>query len=264
MLARLALRMAAIEALAPSDAIEADGPFPTIAGPRVYDSRQAPIDGADDIEGQPILIVYTEMQDFRPYASGSTRPDYTQVQLIVEMMIASTGIVTVQLPDGSTQDIGTLDAPIMEAKHEALLDLLEATVRRRLEAVYDASPEGQRFRAIAAGFAHVESVPARDDSRTVRLAARTLTFHTKIKMDGWPDPSLNPATPTGLDALPEPLRSLAKALPASSPALETCASIAALLANPAALTPLSTIVVSTNADRSSPPSPADVTAQVNF
>lgn len=264
MLSRLALRIAAIEALAPSDAVELGLPMPTIAGNRVYDSRQSPIDSAADIEGKPIVIVYTEAQDFKPYPSGSTRADDTHVTLIIELMIASRGIVTIGLPDGTTQDVGTLDTPMMEGPQEALLDLLEAMVRRRLDTRADASPEGLRFRNIAAGFKSIESVPARDDSRTVRMAARTLSFQAKIPMDRWPDATLSPVTVTGLDALPEPLRSLAKSLPASSPHLATCQAIASAIADPADLTPLQQIGITADINRSSPQTPPDITGIVTF
>ena len=65
-LARLALRLAAIEALLPS-AVAATGPYPTVAGAQVYDSRLDPIADPDaweafltEVEGNPIVIVYTE------------------------------------------------------------------------------------------------------------------------------------------------------------------------------------------------------------
>ena len=264
MLARTALRLAAIEALAPAAAVASGAPLPTIAGPRVYDSRQQPLDAVDEIEGLPILIVYTENQEFLPYGTGTTRPDNTTVTLIIEIMIAAKALVTIAMPDGSTQDVGTLDTPIMEGPQEALLDLLEATVRRRLDGVFDVDAQTQLFRKVCGGFKHVHSIPARDDTRTVRFAARTLTFEAKVVMDQWPAPSLSPSSPTGFDALPEPLKSVAKALPSSSPGFAICTLLAGAIVRPAALTPLSTISIGMDEDRTAKQTPTDITAAANF
>ena len=100
-LARLALRLAAVEALCPAAALAASpaGPFPTVAGDRVYDSRIdliAAAEGTDDlaaalaeIENKPILVVYTEEQGTTPYGEVKYPAGEEIVTLVIEAMIAS-------------------------------------------------------------------------------------------------------------------------------------------------------------------------------
>ncbi|MEB2519842.1 hypothetical protein SOP85_31175, partial [Pseudomonas sp. YuFO20] len=60
MLAREFLRLCALEALAPSGAPES-GPWPTLAGKYVFDTRLDPI---DDLAGPlPVISVYTENEE---------------------------------------------------------------------------------------------------------------------------------------------------------------------------------------------------------
>jgi hypothetical protein len=265
MLSRLALRLAAVEALAPY-AVHATGAFPTIAGARVFDSRQDPVDALDAIEGQPILIVYTEQGLGSPYPHGRQMAhsgEYT-IDLTIEAMIAARAVVEVQNEDGSTSSYGTLEAPIMEREHEALLDLLEATVMRRLVHPTDAGdPAVALFRGVGWELRHAETVPLRDPSRTVRLAARTILLRFQIPADGWPEPALVYVPPAGLDRLPEPLRRVAKALDPASSGAQLCAKLAGLIADPAPLTALRDIRITAAADRDlSQPLPADFTADV--
>jgi hypothetical protein len=271
MLSRLALRLAAVEALCPAAAAAA-GPYPTIAGPRVYDSRQDPIESLDEMEQRPLLLVYTEQSTSDPYPKGNSSPDATVVLLVVEALIAAKAMVTVEMQDGSTRVVGELEAPIMERDHEALLDLLEATVRRRLEGRYDVDAATQLFRKVAWDIHHVESVPMRDATKTVRLAGRTLTFRVKIPTDRWAEPSVTPAAPTGLDRLPEPLRTVALAVPETSSARAACDQVADLLGEPDALAALGAgvpadgkgaIFLSDYVDRGfSPSGAADMTTSV--
>jgi len=263
MLSRVALRLAAIEALAPYARL-ASGPWPTIAGPRVYDSRQDPIDGLDEIEVRPVISVYTEETAAEPYASGRSQPDHVTIDLVVELMMLVKGSVTLTLPDGSTVTEGTADAPISERAHEGLLDLLEATVRRRLEGRFDFDAQTELFRKVCKQIPHIGSVPQRDSSRTVRLAARTVVFRCVVPADKWPAPSLTPAAATGLDRLPEPLRTVAYGLPAGSSGRALCTRIATWLVDPAALTPLLLAELNLGLDRLPNATTVDQRAEVQF
>jgi hypothetical protein len=256
MLARLALRLAAIEALAPS-ALAATGPWSTMAGPRVYDSRQDPIDGLDASETRALLVVYTEADIAKPYGSGQTRPDDTTVDLIVEAMIATRGSIIVDQPDGSTTTVGSVDQPVTDQYHEALVDMLEATVRRRLLGG-DADDNARLFRQVAVGILHVESVSQRVADRTIRLAGRTMTFKCKVRADTWPT-----TTQTGLSRLPEPLASVAKALPAGA-ALDLCTALAASVPAPVTAPALVGVDLYVAGDRTPNASNPDTRARTNF
>ncbi len=245
MLSRLALRIAVCEALAPHGATT----FPTIAGKRVYDSRIDPAASLDEIEAVPMAIVYTEEQDAKPY-SGSRPADEQTVALTIELLMATRAEIEIVADDGSTQTIGGVAAPPTDAEREALLDLLEAEVRRALD--HREMREGWELLSKAAWEVRaVQSVPLRDADRTTRLAQRSLQMVAQIPNDAWPDPGR--ARGTGLDALPEPLRSVAKALPAGSPHLAICNTVAARIAAPAALTPMEGVTIYANIDRDAMP-----------
>jgi hypothetical protein len=231
---RLALRLAAIEALCPFSAFSA-GPFPTIAGPRVFDSRIDLIDAAESpealaaalasVENLPVLSIYTEEHKTDPYGSVKYQAGENIVTLVVEAMIAASGTMEVEQPDGTTQVIGTIEAPITSREHEALLDVLEGQVRflltsRRSEMP---APSAALYRKVAWESRAIESFPLRASDRTLRLAARTIKFEVKIGGDVWPA-----LDATGLDRFPEPLSTVAKALPTGSSGAILVASLAPL------------------------------------
>jgi hypothetical protein len=231
---RLALRLAAIEALCPTG-----GPYPTIAGRRVYDSRIDLVAGDDDlsaIEANPLISVYTEDQHELPYGSAKYPAAENVVTLVLELMLAIRGEVEIEHPDGSKETVGTLDTPATDRQHEALLDLLEA------QAVYLLNPKNMAptalvYSKVAWEIHSVHSDPQRAADRAVRLAARTVKLHIKVKKEEWTPFPVSPA-PTGLDRLPEPMRSVAYAMPAGSSAAALCATLADYAPQPANPIPL--------------------------
>ncbi len=254
-LSRLALRLAAYEALCPFAARAAKAGFPTLAGANVYDSRIDPIDAGDDwgqflasIEGDPIVIVYTEPHDTEPTPGAEYPAEREFVDLVAEMMIASAGSVEVEQPDGSTTTVGTIAAPITDAQHEAILDVLEAQVRQVLSLT--APPSGP-WLSVATELHHIRSVPQRSTDKTVRLAARTLTMRFRVASTRWAAPGS--AVGAGLSALPPPLLTVALALAPASPHAQMLVALAALIAPPSALTPLTDIRINASLDRSAAP-----------
>src|SRR5579863_5703320 len=123
-LSRLALRLAAFEALCPSK-LAATGPWPTIAGNRVYDSRIDLLQGdqqlPEDLENKPVAIVYTERDDTHPYGEIKYPAQERFCHLTIEIMIAASGILLVEAADGSVSQVGTVVAPPTDRQHEALL-----------------------------------------------------------------------------------------------------------------------------------------------
>lgn len=232
MLSRLALRIGVCEALAPTGAAA----FPTIAGRFVYDSQLDHIEKIEALGGQPSLVVYTDDQHDHQYGSGNTHPDNIVVTLCVDVLIATGGQVKVAQPDGSVEVLDVTEIAESDPQREALLDLLEAQVRRVLDSRNHAPTYGA-LAALIFGVAEMESTPFRDSDRNVRLAARALRMKVKIKGDAWPPP--NTTAPAGLDGLPEPLRTMALQLPEGAPHRAFCAQIASAL-GPAPLMPLLT------------------------
>ncbi len=198
MLNRIALRFAAVEALCPQ-AMAATGPWPTIAGNRVFDSRQDPVDLLDADEQRPIVMVYTEEHEGTAFGRASRFGfDEQVVSLVFELMIATRGQMPVKRPDGTEEIIGTVDVPVSDWRHEMLLDMLEALVVR---AMTSNSPASEAFRKVAVEIRQMASVPLRSEEKTVRLAARTLTLQVQVRADEWP---LDPAA-SGTGLLPSPL-----------------------------------------------------------
>ncbi|VFU07930.1 hypothetical protein [Methylocella tundrae] len=235
-LARLALRLAAIEALCPSATV-ATGPYPTVAGARVDDSRVDLIAAAESpeaiaaalaaLENNPLLVVYTEEQQTSPYGDVRYPAAEEVVTLVIEAMIAGSGVMQIELPDGTIQSIGTLEAPVTDRQHEAMLDLLEAQVRYILT-IKNRAPTAVLYNKVAMETRMIHSDPQRAADRTLRLASRTIKFHVKVKAEVWPAP---------VAALPEPLASVAAGLaPGSSGAL-LCASLLPLIPGAPALPP---------------------------
>jgi hypothetical protein len=228
-LARLALRLAAFEALCPS-VLAASGPWPTIAGNLVYDSRIDLIEGDEkaiaELEGKPLAVVYTERDDQTPYGEGVKYPAQEQViHLTVEIMIAAAAQVEYVNAAGATSSFGALAAPITDRQHEAMLDLLEAQVRRALgkRAYEDALPSSTLYNRVAMEIRHIESLPQRSADRATRIAARTIIFAVKVRTEKWPlNLGAGQTAPTGFALLPEPLATVANGLDSGSTGYALC------------------------------------------
>lgn len=235
---RLALRLAVVEALMPHTAL-VSGLYPTIAGRRVYDSRMDALDDAEIERAEPIAVVYTETQRDETKPGAKTPASIPIITLVIEILVASAGQMVVTTPDGTEETIDTLAIVQADRQQEALLDLLEAQVRRALDP-HSTEQSSALFRRTVVEVRDIESTPLRDAERTVRLAQRTLTFTLRVRETTWPAPD---SIATGLEGLPEPLRTVALALPAGSSARLMCEAMAPLVAAPTPLTPLETIAI---------------------
>lgn len=236
--ARTALRIAAREALLPSSMLGAVVPnWPTIAGPRVYDSRLDPIAIAetpeayaaavDALENKPVITIYTEDDHSLPYGTEKVWPGQQTVTLIAELMIAARETVQVEAADGTLKEVGAIGAPVTSRQHEALLDALDAQVRYAFD-ITRLLPTNKLMRLVAMECASIHDDPQRTADRTARLALRTVKFHIKVKKEVYPD-FADSSAPSGLNRLPSPLRDVAVALPAGSKALDLCNMLAGLV-----------------------------------
>ena len=241
MLSRIALRLAAVEALNPAATVAA-GPWPTLAGKNVWEERidlisqsESPEDISallDGLENQPIIVVYTEDHHSLPYGQTKYPPDENVCTLAIEISLGAQGIVRIVGPSGAEIELGAIDAPFTDRQHAAVLDMLEAQIRYILDR-RNLAPSALLFRKVAGEIRSIHSDPQRAGDRTLRLALRTLKFHVKIGQDQWPPPGS--AAATGLAALPEPLRTVALGLPAGSDGARLCADLAAMVPTPAGL-----------------------------
>lgn len=221
MLARTALRLITVAALAGT----ADA-RPTIAAGRVDDSRLAdlaPESVPDD--GLPVIMVIADDDDGDAWSEQNGGPPFDRmIDLNIEMSIASR--VQYVDPDDPTNSMYVVEAPDTDARLEASLDFLEFQTIREL--AFGLSPYSIKFRQLARIEHRACHRAASDDG--VKIASRLLTLRCRINDDAIEVLDALAPAPVGLDALPEPLRSVAKLLPPESSGGVTCAALAAKIA----------------------------------
>ena len=200
--ARIALRLTTMEALRPSAVVAANGPFPTMAGTHVFDSRVAPISDVSPDERRPIAVVYTERDYYNPGQRAGGPPFLHLIDLVVQtsLVVRDTGAAEY-----------TVGVPATDAELDASLDLFEAQILFCL--VY--GPTGALWRKLTGRrILDIQSAVHRDSEDGARLAERTMTIRVAVDEDEFdPAPAVDPA---GLDRLPEPLRSIVAELAAGA------------------------------------------------
>ncbi len=205
-LSRLALRLATIEALAPTALVlGGEGTWPTVAGKRVFDSRQPPIEDLNPQEAGPVVCVYTDDDDAKAGQSRGGPPFLTTIDLVFELS------VPLAIANDADPNTFVLADPQTDPQLEAGLDFLGAQIAFGL--LY--APAGKIWRDVCGQrVQNPRSTIHRTSEEGVRLARRTLTWRVEVNGDRFdPAPA---AAPTGTMILPEPLRSVAAALPEGS------------------------------------------------
>lgn len=189
-----------MEALRPTASIPGDGPWPTLAGKYVYDSRIDPINDLAVNERRPILVVFTEEDNRDPGQKRGGPPYKSIVDLCLELSIAA------RIDTGNPDDYEA-GIPQTDPELEASLDLLESQALF----VLHYGPTGALWRKLTGRkVTDINSLPHRTSEEGVRLAERTVRLKMHI-----PDECFEAAPPaalTGLDRLPEPLKSIIAAL----------------------------------------------------
>jgi hypothetical protein len=233
-LARTALRLATVAALKG----DVSG-RPTIAEGRVYDSRFsdfAPETFADD--AKPTILVLTDSDEGEALSRQNGGPPFTRlIDLVLELGIVQT------IQDGDDFVVGYPDT---DARHEASLDALEYQIMRRLG--YDPAPLAVLWRSFVRPRKHDCHRQVLDDSG-VKIACRILTLTCEVSDDQVTVFNTDGDVPSGLDALPEPLRRVAQAMPDGSSGASIVAAIAAAIAPPLSIGPLDGVDITVaNAD----------------
>lgn len=267
-LARLALRLAAVESLSPY-AVIGTGPWPTAAGAHVYNSRIDPIEAAKSqeeyetallaLENKPVITVFTEDDHNEPYGSAKQFADEQICTLIVEIMIPQIGQIEVKNAEGEVSQVGVLEAGATDSEREIILDTIDSQVRRVLDIRQNID---SLLRHVAMELRSIHDDPQRDAHRGARFALRTVKFHFKLMKETWGAFGTTPAE--GIAGLPVPLGTLAACLPAGSSALAACETVATLLAPPPAAPPLVGIAVSVALDRDPQTDPPTIDEQASI
>lgn len=230
-LARTALRLCV------SACLKGDGNSrPTIAGGRIYDSKigdVSPESFVDDAKATVILL--TDQDEGQALSDQNGGPPFRRmIDLVVEFGM------TLAVKDEDGYSVGYPDT---DARLESSLDLLEFQIIRRLS--YDPGEMPVLFRRIARIRKYDNHRQVLDDTG-VKIACRILTLTCDVSDD---QTQIYPGdhVPTGLDLLPEPLRSVAAALPADSAGADVCQGLIASL-TPLTVQPLDGIDVEYDAD----------------
>jgi hypothetical protein len=239
-LSRTALRLAVVEALSPyAQNIAASPVWPTFAGAHVFDSQATPVALAAIAGGQPVIIVAVDGAKTEAIGSGNAL-DVTFDGDGREMATLAFEIIVPVAQRGDTgeaiYDIGPTDAAA-----KAFLEMIEDQILQRLA---DARMNGP-LQHVLVSIGEIESQPYSDADAGVALSATRLELSCRIRQRfGWPA-----AGASGLDRLPQPLRDVAKALPAQSYGGEIAAGIAEILGNPATFPDLNEIRLAANLTR---------------
>ncbi|WP_456722186.1 hypothetical protein [Bradyrhizobium sp. USDA 4350] len=209
------MRLAALNALAGADANSG----PTIARNRVYDSRISDFDPETyPNDAQPTIIILTDDDEGEQLSKQNGGPPFRRnIDLVFELAMV------MKVKVGTTF---TLGYPDTDARLEAALDVLEFQIAQRLG--YDPAPAAVLFRKYVRPHKHESHRQVMDDAG-VKIAARLVTWNCEITDDQISVFNASGTVPTGLDALPEPLKSIAAALPAGSSGADICAAIIAAL-----------------------------------
>lgn len=215
-LSTTALRLAVIEALAPTAMFSAATPlWPTLLGPRVLDSGSIPWERTTIVPGEILGSVYVDEVTGEPRGPAqSTDPQDLTVHLVIDLEIP--------IVDGS----GEMSLAFADGDAAAKLELAAAQIRRLLVT----SPLLVPY--LVRAFGRSEARWTRDGDLGVRLARMTLRLAVEIDDDDWDAVT---------DGLPSPASMVAAALPPGSYGAALLAAIAATWVVPDDPTPLTEI-----------------------
>ena len=209
-LARTALRLSV------SAALRADPVIAAIVTPaRVYDSLIQEFEAETLV---PTIVVLTEHDGGHAFDKGNGGPPFDQV-CDLSLEIAMRQIVQ----DGDTV---ALDVPATDRELEASLDLIEEAAINAIT-VAD-TPQSRLVRqAVTRRITKRESNRFAADGTGVKYAIREVVLTTELKGETVLNPLDIPPGPFA--ALPDPLRTVAAAMPVGSSGLAICQRITALL-----------------------------------
>lgn len=195
MLAAEALRLAAIEVLRPTAAVEAGTGFPTLAGVNVLDSRDVAIEDIDRSKPfTPVLALYTAEAGVAlrgPLSSATDTTADAVLDVIAELAVVAHD------SDGEFADALASTSP--EAR--LVLAALCSQVRYLLER----SEAGILWRRLVRRIVNIEYQTFAVPNIGARWQRITMRFHCEIRDDDFE-----------VEGLPEPIASIYAKLPAQS------------------------------------------------
>ncbi|MBN9308725.1 MAG: hypothetical protein J0I99_00725 [Devosia sp.] len=166
---RLVLRTAGVTALNNFGV----GPFPTLAGPHIYDSKIEPVDSVDKDVAYPMCVIYTDYDRNAVAHRELTEP--RSLTITFELLI---GILS---RDDQTPNY-TLNMPVTDSELEASLDIFEFQI---FEALRADNAAANVFRTICYGPKQITSRRGATTEGGTKIAARQVTYEA----DCLPEPS---------------------------------------------------------------------------
>lgn len=196
MLSAEAMRLAAVEVLCPTASLTS-GVFPTLAGSAVLDSRAVALQDLDESRVYtPVLALHTRSSEAALRGQGAAVDD-TDAHAILEV-VAELAVVAQDESGGAYADAmagGDADARLV-------LAALAAQVRWLLTQ----AEAGRLFRRVVKAVERIDEETFGVPELGIRWQRVTLRFHCHISDDDFSD----------APGLPEPLATIAAALPANS------------------------------------------------
>jgi hypothetical protein len=175
---RLITRIAVVSAL--NNYLQGE-PWPTLAGPNIFDSKIEPVEDMQSDRVFPCCVVYTDY-DKDPWAKAGKAHDDRHLTVNLELMI----VQATQVPPGNDGQGNPLpityklDCPYTDSEIESSLDAFEVQIFRALTAGTAAS---DAFNYICPAYSNVISRRGASVEGGVRLAARQITMEMKAIRD---------------------------------------------------------------------------------
>lgn len=225
MFSHMALRLAVVEALAPTAKVlaQAEGQavtdWPTLARHRVLDSQ---IEAAAATEAEamtPIVAVFTDESDAVAQGDGQDAE--------IDPRETVTLAIEVQVPVASRDADGQVMIGLAET--DALAEAFVNTICGQIRAALTRARMDGPLRHVLVTVDKTASRAWSDADTMQRLSARRIEMTCRIRPDGE-----LPRGAAGLDRLPFPLREVALALPANGYGRLAAERVASLLTDPAA------------------------------
>ena len=149
-------------------------PFPTMAGPAVFDTRLLPIEDLLQEGMTPVALVYTDADKLTSLDRNGGRNYRRELTLIIEIAIGSVG----RTPDGADKKWAWAET---DAELETLLDLFEFEVWNCLHD--GTNPYTAQWRQVVKGVEDWESIPFRSAEQANRYAVRQIHAQICLRPD---------------------------------------------------------------------------------
>ena len=221
---RTALRLAALMALSNGFA----APYPTMAGDRVFDSRQDPIEGLKQGDLLPVLVLYTDDDTGDSLSQNNGGPPFDRrtnfvMEISVAMWVEGDGEAGLTLVQS-------------EPELDVQLDLFETQIERVFR-VGNMSVWGIELNKVCNRIERWSSTRFIERESNVRYAARQLQLSVRLKDDEDPDVVIAPATASPV--IPAPLGPLLEAIiDDDGPFAPTATALQEMLTNASGMTPI--------------------------